>query len=107
MKRQVVAVLLGSLFALPAFANFEMYGNGTEPQAAASTKSRAQVGQELLAAKRSNDWMVNSELGTVSRPAAPAKAAGKSRDEVRAELEQAYRAGEMIANAELGTIGSI
>jgi Domain of unknown function (DUF4148) len=102
MKRQVIAVVLGSLFALPAFANYEIDA-GNLPQAVASTKSRAQVGQELIAAKQSGNWMVNAQLGTVSGKSAPVQFAGKSRNEVRAELEQAYRSGEMIANAELGT----
>lgn len=103
MKRQVIAVVLGSLFALPAFANFEQYGNGVEPQAAASSKSKAQVRDEIIAAKHSRNWMVNAELGTVNLPAAPSSFAGKSREDVRAELEQAYRSGGLIANAELGT----
>jgi hypothetical protein len=103
MKRQVIAVVLGSLCALPAFANFEQYGNGIEPQAAAATKSREQVRDEIIAAKHSRNWMVNAELGTVNPSAQPSALAGKSRDQVRAELEQAYRSGDMITNAELGT----
>lgn len=103
MKRQVLAVLLGSLFAVPAFANYEMFGNGIAPQTAAAEKSRDEVRAEMIAAKQQGNWMFNAELGTVSRPSAPSTYAGKSRDEVRAELEQAYRSGEMIANAELGT----
>lgn len=106
MKRQVVAVLIGSLFALPVFANNEIdAGHGS--LSAATSKSRAQVGEELIAAKQSGNWMVNAELGTQSKPAAPSQFAGKSFDEVRAELEQAYRSGEMIVNAELGTTGTL
>lgn len=101
MKRRVIAVALGSLFALPAFANNEI-DPGYAPLAVHSTTSE-QVREELLAAKRSGNWMINAELGTVSRPSAPAQHAGKSRDEVRAELEQALRSGEYIVNAELGT----
>ena len=103
MKRQVLAVLLGSLFAVPAFANYEMFGNGIEPQATAAAKSRDEVRAEMIAAKRQGNWMFNAELGTQSRPATSTVTVGKSRDEVRAELEQAYRSGDMIANAELGT----
>jgi hypothetical protein len=104
MKRQVIAVVLGSLFALPALANNEIDA-GNLPQDVVSTKSRAQVGEEMIAAKQSGNWMVNAELGTQSKLSGPAQFAGKSTGEVRAELEQAFRAGEMIVNAELGTTG--
>ena len=107
MKRQVIALAIGSLFALPALANqeptnAEMFA-GYATLAQTSGKSASQVRQELLAAEQSGDWKVNPTLGTVSRPAAPTATVGKTRAEVRAELEQAYRSGEMIANAELGT----
>jgi len=102
MKRQVVAVLAGSLVALPAFANNEIDA-GNLPAPVAATKSRAQVYDEIVAAQRSGDWRVNQNLGTVSLPAGPTQFAGKSRDEVRAELEQARRSGNYVVNAELGT----
>ena len=100
MKRQVITLVLGTVFALPAFANNEIDA-GSLPQDVVSTKSRAQVGEELLAAKHSGNWMVNAELGTQSRPTAAAKFDGKSKGEVRAELEQAYRTGEMIVRGEI------
>jgi len=105
MKRQVLAALLASAFALPALAapaNYEIDA-GYPPIPHATGASAGQVRQELLAAKESGNWPVNAELGTVSRPAQPTAVAGKSRSQVRAELEQAYRSGDMIANAELGT----
>lgn len=102
MKRQVIAVLVGGLFALPAFANNEIDA-GYPTFAPASSKSRAEVGAELLAAKRSGNWMVNAELGTQSRASAPVQVAGKSRSEVRDEVAQAFRSGDYIVNAELGT----
>jgi len=102
MKRQVIAVVLGSVFALPAFANYEIYSTGVAPAAEASVKSREQVRAELAAAKRANDWRVNAELGTQNRPAVPAVVAGKSREQVRSEVAQARAAGDYIANAELG-----
>ena len=102
MKRQVIAVLLGSLFALPAFANDEIDA-GTLPKDVALTKTRAQVYAEIVAARQSANWMVNSTLGTVSGHAAPTQVAGKSRSEVRAELERARAAGDYVVNAELGT----
>ena len=102
MKRQVIAVLVGGLFALPAFANNEIDA-GYPAFAPASSKSRAEVGAELLAAKRSGNWMVNAELGTQSKASAPVQVAGKSRSEVRDEVAQAFRSGDYIVNAELGT----
>jgi hypothetical protein len=102
MKRQVIAVVLGSLIALPAFANNEI-NPGNMSIAVTVAKSREQVRAEILDAQRSGNWIVNAELGTVAK--APQRA-GKTRAEVRAEQLQAYRAGECpvhIANAELGT----
>lgn len=105
MKRQVIAVLLGSLFALPAFANDEIDA-GNLPKDVALTKTRAQVYADIVAARKSGNWMVNSRLGTVAGHSAPAQVAGKSRREVRAELEQAHAAGDYVVNAELGTTAS-
>jgi Domain of unknown function (DUF4148) len=99
MKRQVVTVLIGSLFALPALANNEIDA-GNLPKDAVSVKTRAQVGEELAAAQQSGNWMINSKLGTVSRQIT-AQSTGKSREQVRSELEQAYRGGGAFANAEL------
>jgi hypothetical protein len=89
MKRQLLAVAIGSLFALPALANNEIDA-GYEPQAQISTQSV-------------NEVFVNAEQG-YERKATPV--AGKSRDDVRAELAQARRAGDFIVNAELGTKAS-
>lgn len=102
MKRQVLAVVVGSLFALPAFANNEIDA-GNLPQPMAPSKSTEQVRAELVQAQRSGNVVVNAELGTTAKQGAPMQHVGKSRDEVRAELEQAYRSGEIIINAELGT----
>jgi hypothetical protein len=105
MKRQLIAALLGSAFALPALAapaNYEIDA-GYPPIPYATGKSVAQVHQELIAAQQSGDWKVNASLGTQSRLPRAVVLVAKSRAEVRAELEQAYRTGDMIANAELGT----
>jgi hypothetical protein len=102
MKRKVLAVVLGSLFALPALANNEIDA-GYPAFAPVASKSRVDVRAELQAAKRSGNWMVNAELGTQSRASAPAQVAGKSRAEVRGEVAQALRSGDYIVNAELGT----
>jgi hypothetical protein len=99
MKHQVIAVALGSLFALPAFANNEINA-GTAAPAAVSAKSRADVHAELIAAQRAGDVVVNAELGTTAKPM---HAEGKSRSQVLAEVEQARRSGNYIVNAELGT----
>jgi hypothetical protein len=85
MKRQVIAVALGSLFALPAFANNEIDA-GYTPPAQVSTLSAEQV-------------FVNAEQGHVF-VADPV--AAKSRAEVVSEVTQARRSGDYIVNAELG-----
>lgn len=102
MKRQLIAVVLGSLIALPAFANNEI-DPGNMSAVVTVAKSREQVQAEFLDAQRSGNWVVNAELGTV---AAPAQRGGKTRAAVLEELMQAYRAGECpvhIVNAEIGT----
>jgi hypothetical protein len=86
MKRQVIAVALGSLVALPALANNEIDA-GYTPPAQVSTLSAAQV-------------FVNAEQGHVF---VTDSAAAKSRAEVVSEVTQARRSGDYIANAELGT----
>ena len=99
MKRQVIAIALGSALALPAFANYEIDA-GNLPKPVATTKTVEQVRAELDAAKQAGDVMVNGELGYV---ATPDRADGKTRSEVRADVVQARRSGNYIINAELGT----
>jgi len=99
MKRQVIAIALGSALALPAFANNEIDA-GNLPKPVAATKTVDEVRAELSAAKQAGDVMVNGELGYVSQPS---HADGKTRSEVRAGVVQARRSGNYIINAELGT----
>jgi len=99
MKRQVIAIALGSALALPAFANDEIDA-GNLPKPVATTKTIEQVRAELNAAKRAGDVMVNGELGYV---ATPDHANGKTLSEVRAGVAQARRSGNYIINAEIGT----
>lgn len=86
MKRQVIAVALGSLFALPALANNEIDAGYTAP-AQRSTLSAEQV-------------FVNAEQGYEFKAAL---VAGKSRVDVVSEVKQARASGNYIINAELGT----
>jgi len=102
MKRQILAVALGSLFALPAFANNEIDAGYSAPTAVFA-KSRADVRAELVAAQNAGEVVVNAELGTTAKPAGSMQHAGKTRDEVRDEVVQARRAGNFIVNGELGT----
>jgi hypothetical protein len=87
MKRQILAVALGSLFALPALANNEIDSGYTPP---------AQDSQGV------SEVFVNAEQGHVF----VATTADKSRAEVLAEVANARRSGDYIANAELGTKAS-
>ena len=85
MKRQVIAIALGSLFALPALANNEIDAGAT-----GTTFSADHAG-----------WVfANAEQGYLPQAI---EIAGKSRAEVRAEVAQARRSGDYIVNAELGT----
>jgi len=88
MKRQVLAVALGTVFALPALANNEIDSGYTG--AAQKSTPIAQV-------------FVNAEQGYVF---AAGSSADKSRAEVVAEVAQARRSGDYVANAELGTKAS-
>lgn len=104
MKRQVIAIAIGSLFALPTFANNEIdAGHSPFPPVFSPGMTREQVRDELVAAQRAGDVVVNAELGLTTHDAARVHYVGKSRDEVRAELEEAYRSGDVIINAEMGT----
>lgn len=85
MKRQLIAIALGSVFALPAFANNEIDA-GAPGTSYGSNKS------ELV--------FVNAEQGYEHKPML---LAGKTREQVRAEVAAAQRSGEFIVNAELGT----
>jgi hypothetical protein len=89
MKREILALAIGSFIALPALANNEIDA-GYNPPAQRSTLSAEQV-------------FVNAEQGYVF---AAKSSADKSRAEVVAEVVQARRSGDYIANAELGTKAS-
>ncbi|MDH4173302.1 MAG: DUF4148 domain-containing protein [Betaproteobacteria bacterium] len=86
MKRQILAVALGAVFALPALANNEIDSGYTPPAQIASQ------GAERV--------FVNAEQGFELEAMT---LAGKSRAEVVAEVAQARRSGDFILNAELGT----
>jgi hypothetical protein len=102
MKRQLIAMIVGGLFALPALANNEIDA-GNLPKNVSPSKTTEQVRAELIAAQRAGEMVVNAELGTLAQK--PVQLAGKTTEQVRAELVAAQRAGEMIVNAELGTRG--
>lgn len=87
MKRHIVALAVGSLFAVPALANNEIDPGYT--------------GETTFVTDTAGLQFVNAEQGYV---AGAAHNAGKSRAEVRAEVAQASRAGELIVNGELGSV---
>jgi len=89
MKRQLLAIALGSFIALPALANNEIDTGYSGP---------AQV-----STLRSQQVFVDAEQGYVFKAT---HVADKSRAEVLAEVVQARRAGDYIINAELGTKAS-
>ncbi len=86
MKREILALAIGSFIALPALANNEI-DTGYDSPAQRSTLSAEQV-------------YVNAEQGYVFTAKS---SADKSRAEVLAEVEQARRSGNYVVNAELGT----
>ncbi len=116
MKRQLLAVVIGSLYALhaqadPGTQNAQPVYEWQYPVLTSSaTKSRAEVLAELAQARLSGDVVVNAETGQkayeLNRSAYPAHvvADGKSRGEVLAELVDAEHRGDLVANAETGTL---
>ena len=96
MKRQLIAVLVGGLFAVPALANpalanYEIDAGNPFPSAAA-TQTREQVLANLVAAQRAGQVVVNAELGTTAKE--PVPAAGKTREQVREEILKEQQAGK-------------
>lgn len=88
MKRQVLAVALGTVFALPALANNEIStGYASQPQPSM---------------QRSIEMFIDAEQGYALQAAAE----GKSRADVVAEVAKARSTGDFIVNAELGTKAS-
>lgn len=102
MKRQIIAVAIGSLFALPAFADGEIGYDLRTVTPAQSSKTPAQVQSELVAAQRAGDVVVDGEIGTLAKQNV-SMASGKSRADVRAEVVQAYRSGYFNIDGELGS----
>ena len=88
MKRQLIAIALGGLLALPALAdrgpNYELYANGFPPAAQPAAKSRAEVRAELIAAQRAGNFIVNAELGQTARDMYPERYAESTRGHLRA-----------------------
>jgi len=86
MKRQIIAIALGSAFALPALANSEI--------------DAGQASRTPFVNDYASQVLVDAEQGYVAREI---HGADKTRAEVRAELLKARRSGEIVVNAELGT----
>jgi hypothetical protein len=95
MKRQIIAVALGSLFALPALANNEIDA-GNFPPMAVSAKSVEQVRADLIAAQRAGTVMYT---GAVGAPPNATPTAGLSRGEVVAFGANSRRTANYMVTA--------
>ena len=91
MTRKVLVLALGSLLALPAFANNEIDA-GNLPGAVAATMTLEDVRMELMAAQRAGQVIANAELGTWEK--GPAQYAGKTREQVADEAAAAFAVTE-------------
>jgi hypothetical protein len=100
MKRQIIAVALGSLFALPAFADGEIGFEYWKAPMAESSMTRAEVVAELVAAQRAGHVVVDGEIGTLQSASLPQS--GKTRAQVIAELFAEYSAGNLAVDGETG-----
>lgn len=101
MKRQIIAVALGSLFALPAFADGEIGLEYWKAPMAESSTTRAEVLAELVAAQRAGHVVVDGEIGTLQSASAPQ--AGKSRADVLAELIRDRGNNDFSVDGETGS----
>lgn len=112
MKRQLIALAVGSLLALPAFADGEIGYEFWTRVAPESTVTRDQVRAELVAAYRAGTLVLNGESGKTAREMfpnhypAPTVVAGKTREQVRAELVAAYHAGNIVLDGETGKLAN-
>jgi len=82
MKRQIIAVAIGSLFALPAFADGEIGFDFRTVVKAESSKTAAQVRAELVAAQRAGELAIDGEIGQLYTGVD----SGKTRSKVMSEL---------------------
>jgi hypothetical protein len=87
MKRHIVALAIGSLFAAPVLANNEIDPGYASP----TTFVNDHAGWVQADAEQGHVVALTMQDG------------GKSRAEVQAEVAQARRSGEYVVNAELGT----
>jgi hypothetical protein len=101
MKRQILAVALGSLFALPAFADGEIGLEYWKAPMAESSKTRAEVVAEVVAAQRAGDVVLDGEIGTLQSASLPQ--AGKTRAEVVAELIRDRSNTDFTVDGETGS----
>lgn len=106
MKRSLIAVAIGTLFAAPAFADYEtgLKRNEIQPgvtygEAAEVDKSRGKVRAEL---KRAGPQAAERTRENLGLDPEVEQSADKTRAQVRSEVAEAYRKGELIENAELG-----
>jgi hypothetical protein len=91
MKRQIIAVAIGSLFALPAFADGEIGSDFRTLAKAESSKTRAQVRAELVAAQATRGY-VDGEIGAQHA----GMDSGKTRAQVVSELMAAQDDGGWV-----------
>jgi hypothetical protein len=112
MKRQLIAVAIGSLIALPAFADGEIGFDFWTRAVPKSSVTRAQVRAEVAIAYRAGTMVVDSESGRTAREMfpnlypAPTVFAGKTREQVHAELVAAHRAGNIVIDGETGKLAN-
>lgn len=117
MKRSLITLAIGSLFAAPAFADYEtgLKPNEIHPgvtygqmdifgrSAPTADKSRMQVRSNLREGETAFQKLHRARLDRTAQPPQLQQPADKTRAQVRAEVVELYRSGELIAdNAELG-----
>lgn len=117
MKRSLITLAIGTLFAAPAFADYETglkpneihpgvtYGQIDVFGEAAPTadKSRMEVRSSVKQGETAFQKLHRARLDRTAQPPQLRQPAAKTRAQVRAEVVELYRDGELIAdNAELG-----
>jgi Domain of unknown function (DUF4148) len=102
MKRHIVAIALGSLFALPAFATDGQIDHSWINAAPQSNLSREQVRADLVAAQRAGEVVVDGETGVTALQAKSIKQAGNTREEVLAQLMASKGSNPFGVDGEVG-----
>lgn len=106
MKRHVIAIALGGLFALPAFADYETgltageIQPGVSRSAPATGKTREDVRHELIEEQRAGNVVANAEQGWTRDQAKPVYRTSSIADSILTREEVLARSAEPMGDTD-------